>query len=39
VGLTGLQGFWVDEAAALLLAEHRKNAPEGGAEWLGEDIL
>lgn len=38
-GLTGLQAFWIDEAAAVWLVEVRKNTSDDGAEWVGEDIL
>lgn len=38
MNLPGLQGFWLDEAAAVWLQEVRKSDSDG-AEWVGEDIL
>jgi hypothetical protein len=40
VGLTTLQKYWIDEAAALYLVEQEnKKDKEGNVEWVGENIL
>jgi hypothetical protein len=37
IGLPSLHAFWIDEAAAVWLAEKQKQ--EGHEEFVGEDIL